>query len=164
MIQPRRLVRAIAVMPLLLAACARAESASTTDTILLADSAWTDAVLTEHLAVESDSAVAAWNRGDLAAYLAPFADSVVVVYPEGPETGRDRVEARQRRNQPWGGNPPTMQARVGRHSVTRLADDLAIQTVEVLLQPARLTPRSAWVTAVWRRLPEGWRVVHEQSF
>ena len=46
----------------------------------------------------------------------------------------------------------------------QVADDLAIQTAEVLLAPARLAPRAAWVTAVWRRLPDGWRVVHEQSF
>ena len=164
MIQPRRLVRALSLATFLLAACARAESAPPADSTRAADAAWTDSALTAYIAEQSDSGVAAWNRGDLAAYLAPFADSVVVVYPEGPETGRDRVEARQRRNQPWGGNPPTLQARIGRLAVTRLADDLAVQTVEVLLQPARLAPRAAWVTAVWRRHPDGWRIVHEQSF
>jgi ketosteroid isomerase-like protein len=151
------------LLALLVLGCATAESAPE-DSAIAATDVWGDSALAAYVTAQAESTTAAWNAGDLAAFLAPYADSVVVVYPEGPEVGRERVTARLRRNQPWGGNPPTMESRVGRSTIMRLSPDHAIQTVEIILRAPRLPERSHWVTAVWRRLPDGWRVVHEQAF
>src|SRR4051812_6072062 len=87
-----------------------------------------DSVLAAYVAAQADSGAAAWNRGDLVAFLAPYADSLVVVYPDGPVVGRNRIEALQRANAAWNGVRPADQARIGGSQLRRLDPDAAVQT------------------------------------
>ncbi len=124
----------------------------------------TDSALAAYVAAQAASGAAAWNRGDLAAFLAPYADSVVMVYPTGPLIGRDRLEALQRANVAWNGTQPIEQAAIGKSQLRRIGPDDALQTAEIILRRPAGEERRLWSTVVWKRTSTGWRVVHEQSF
>jgi ketosteroid isomerase-like protein len=115
------------------------------------------------IALLSQSCADAWNRGDLKAFLAPYADNAVVVYDSGPEKGIRSLETRLRRSQRWDGQPPQILARIGHSEVSLLDSVHALQTAEIIMQePARDV--HLWVTAVLKRTSRGWVVIHEQSF
>ena len=124
----------------------------------------TDTALALYVAAQADSGAAAWNRGDLRAFLAPYADSVVIVYPDGPLVGRDRLEAVQRANAAWNGARPPEQAAIGKSRLRRIGPGDALQTVEIILRRPGGGERRLWSTVLWTRTSAGWRVVHEQSF
>lgn len=115
------------------------------------------------LAALADSAAAAWNRGDLEGYLAPYADSAIVVVPSGPLSGRAQLREYLKPQRSWRG--PTEQHAEVRNSRTRWLDHThVIQTAEVVVRGGEQAERHSWATAVWARTPAGWRVIHEQSF
>ena len=138
-----------------LAGCARQSTASPVET---------DSALAQYVAAQAESGAAAWNRGDLTAFLAPYADSVVVVYPDGPIVGRDRLVALQRANVEWNGVPAVEQASRGASRMHRIAPDDALQIAEIVLRRTTGAERRLWATVLWHRTRTGWRVVHEQSF
>ena len=115
------------------------------------------------IALLSQSCADAWNRGDLKAFLVPYADDVVIVYASGPEKGILSLEARLRRSQRWDGQPPQNLARIGHSEVSLLDSVHALQTAEIIMrEPTRDV--HLWVTALLKKTSRGWIVIHEQSF
>jgi beta-aspartyl-peptidase (threonine type) len=110
--------------------------------------------------------VAAWNRGDLEGYMAGYWRSPQLTFFAGGTvtTGWDQTLARYRRRYQGEG---------------KAMGQLEFANLEVeLLGPAAALARGRWVlhfdapaakpaaglfTVVLRRLPEGWRVVHDHS-
>jgi ketosteroid isomerase-like protein len=115
------------------------------------------------IALLSQACADAWNRGDLEAFLAPYADNVVIVYDSGPEKGIRSLEARLRRSQRWDGQSPQNRATLGHSEVSLLDSVHALQTAEIVIhEPARDV--HLWVTSVLMKTNRGWIVIHEQSF
>jgi len=115
-----------------------------------------------HINEQSRASAAAWNRGDLNAFLLPYASDVVVVRSSGRELGVQRLKAQLQRDQAWAG-PPLLKARVEESKVKQLSPKIAVQTALVVLSGPGHRDVRVWVTSIWERRSEGWRVVHEQS-
>lgn len=111
----------------------------------------------------SNSGVEAWNRGDLDAYLAPYADSVVIVTASGPLTNKAQLRELMQGQQAWGGRP-LREARLRGSRLRWLDSSHVVQTAEVVLQGGDQPDAQSWLTAVWAHTAAGWRVIHEQSF
>ena len=115
------------------------------------------------IATLSQSGVAAWNRGDLDGYLAPYADSIVVVTPKGTLTTKAELRQLMQGQQAWRGRPPREAGL--RNSQFRLLDAThVVQTAEVVLRGGDQPEGGSWLTAIWAHTAAGWRVIHEQSF
>lgn len=104
-----------------------------------------------------DTAVAAWNRGDLDAHVSIYADTGTGGPPIRPG-GRSRARLSLA---PLFADPrPTL--RVDSLTVSPLGRDYVLASGKWLLSGAGST-RSGWFTHVWARLPVGWRIVYEHS-
>mgnify|MGYP001331247009 CR=1 FL=1 len=103
----------------------------------------------------------AWDRGDIDAFMAGYADSVCFVGPKGSTCGRAAVAANYRTHYPD-------KAAMG---------DLSFDRLEIL----GAGPDNAWCTGAWRivraqdtlgggfsllwqRRPEGWRCLRDHSY
>ena len=103
------------------------------------------------------SSVAAWNRGDLEAHVAIYADSGTGGPPFGPG-GRARARAFLGRY--FTASRPAL--RVDSLDVRPLGAGYVLATGRY-----RLTRRGAeeagWFTEIWQQTARGWRIVHEHS-
>jgi len=104
----------------------------------------------------------AWNRGDIDAFMNGYARSVSTVFVSedevrrGWETVRDRYRAKY-----------SNQAKMGTLSfseieVTMLSPDAAVVLGRWKLKRADDEPHGRF-TLIFKRLPEGWRIVHDQT-
>jgi uncharacterized protein (TIGR02246 family) len=112
------------------------------------------------LALEAETA-AAWNRADLAAHVAAYADSAVFMAP-GPVVGRHRIRASLERSF-WREGRPVQQLRYENVELRPLGRDQAIMTGKFVLSGGGRADKSGWFTLLWQRTPEGWRIVHDHS-
>jgi uncharacterized protein (TIGR02246 family) len=144
------------VLTTLLASCASIQSGARV-------SSASDADFAREITAVSQACAEAWNRGDLHAYLAPYSHDVVVVYKSGPEKGRTLLEARLRKAQRWDGQRPRNLARIGYSEASRIGDDHALQTAQVIIQESTGEVQ-LWITSILMKNAGSWVVVHEQSF
>lgn len=123
-----------------------------------------DEVLAPQITALSRAGVEAWNCGDLASYLSAYAPDVVMVYPTGPEKGRMLLEARLRVVERWEGYPPKRTAQIEKCNVRRLDRDHVLQTALIVTGDGSGYSHQTWVSSIFERAAEGWKVIHEQSF
>ena len=109
-----------------------------------------------------DSTAAGWNRGDLAPYLAAYADSATEMLSTGPAGGRDAIEKTMREGF-WRTGRPTQQLRYEHLDVRLLDGDHALVTGQYVLSGGGRADRSGWFTTIWARTPNGWRMIHDHS-
>lgn len=145
--------RSSLVLPfLVLAACARTPAAE-------APRAAAD-LRAELLPIEQATADA-WNRADLDAHVAAYADSAVFMAP-GPVAGRERIRASLARGF-WRDGRPAQQLRYEALDVRPLGARHALMTGRFVLHGGGRPERSGWFTLVWERTDAGWRIVHDHS-
>jgi ketosteroid isomerase-like protein len=109
-----------------------------------------------------DSMAAGWNRGDLHAYLSGYADSAVTRNSEGFVVGVAAAE-KVMRDGYWKTGRPEQALHFEHLAIRQLAPDVAIATGEYALSGGGQANHTGWFTTVWKRMPAGWRCVHDHS-
>ena len=103
----------------------------------------------------------AWNRGDLDAFVAPYADNSTYMTPAGPI---DKVATRARyASKYFTGGKPDQQVRFDQCTVRPLGADYALMTGRFTLTGGNTADKSGWFTLIWTRTPAGWRILHDHS-
>ena len=117
----------------------------------------------EILRVLEDQA-AAWNRGDLDAFLSGYRRSAETVFAGGGKVHRGFDAMARRYREAY----PTTE-KMGRLSFSDLtferleADEAVVTgTWELDIAGAEKRPRGVFAL-IWRKLPEGWKIVHDHT-
>lgn len=103
------------------------------------------------------ASVAAWNRGDLEAHVAVYAESASV----GPPFTRDG-RARARANLAPFFAPARRTLGIDSLSFVSLTGGHGVASGRYTLVGGE-RGRSGWFTEAWANTPQGWRIVHEHS-
>ena len=109
-----------------------------------------------------DTSVAAWNRGDLTAHVAIYADSAVLL----PATeGRGPAQARRTLERFFVVPAERPVLALDSLQLTPLGDAHVLVRGQYVLQGGRVdgTPRRGWFTEVWAQTAAGWRIIHDHS-
>jgi uncharacterized protein (TIGR02246 family) len=107
-----------------------------------------------------DAQIAAWNRGDLEAFCALYADDAVFASPTGLHRGREAVLERYRKRYPDRAAMGTLAFE--KEDVRATADAVSIVARWRLSYPDK--PEASGLTlVVLRRTPDGWRLVQDAS-
>lgn len=117
------------------------------------------------IARELQASAERWNAGDLEGFLAPYLDAPETTFVSGGGLlrGRDAIEQRYRSTY-WADGRARDALRFGDLEVTLLGADHALVTGRYLLYDAAGTQTGTGpFTLVYRRTPEGWRIVHDHS-
>jgi len=109
-----------------------------------------------------DSTAAGWNRGDLAAYMAMYADTTTSMAPTGIVRGKAATEQVMRSGF-WRNGRPAQQLHYEHVEVRMLGADHALVTGEYVLTGAGRPDRTGWFTTIWARTDAGWRMIHDHS-
>lgn len=111
-----------------------------------------------------DAQTAAWNRGDIAGFCAPYAEDCVFLSPTGLQRGQKTVQDRYTKK--YGAAKQTM----GRLALEVLDARVTPASVSVAMrwslswEPAQKKPPAAGLSLiVWQRLPGGWRLIQDAS-
>ena len=114
------------------------------------------------LIAQLEATTTPWNKGDLDAFIAPYAASSTFMTREGP-IGREAMREHYRQTYfgPTGGKPRPL--RFERITVRPLGDDHALMTGRFVLTGVGTPDATGWFTLVWVRMPEGWRILHDHS-
>lgn len=107
------------------------------------------------------STAVAWNRGDLDAFVAPYADEATYMTATGP-IGRDAIKARYASKYFTGGKPD-QQVRFDQVVVRPLGEGHALMTGRFTLSGGGQPDKSGWFSLVWTRTSSGWRILHDHS-
>ena len=108
-----------------------------------------------------DTSVLMWNRGDLDAHVAVYADSALLL--PGVEA-RGRVQARRTLASYFA--DPIARPRLALDSLrlAPLGSGYVLATGQYVLEGGTVSgPRRGWFTEVWGRTPDGWRIIHDHS-
>ena len=107
------------------------------------------------------ASVVAWNRGDLEAHVGVYADSAILL-PPGPQLGRAQARSNFTSYFAAGTRRPVLHLDSLR--VEALTPEAVLATGQWVLDEATgRGSRRGWFTELWRRTPQGWRIVHEQA-
>jgi len=108
------------------------------------------------------NSVAAWNRGDLAAHVAIYADSAVLLPATG---GRGPAQARGTLERFFLVATDRPVLALDSLELIALGNAQVLVRGQYVLQGGRVygTPRRGWFTEVWAQTAQGWRIVHEHS-
>jgi ketosteroid isomerase-like protein len=109
-----------------------------------------------------DASAAGWNRGDLDAHVAAYADSATFMTGNGPIQGKDLVRDALRRSF-WREGRPVQSLRFDRVEVRPLGGDYALATGHFVLSGGGQPERSGWFSLTWTRTAAGWRILHDHS-
>jgi ketosteroid isomerase-like protein len=105
----------------------------------------------------------AWNEGNLAAHVAPYADSAAMMGRNGPFYGRDRISASLERNF-WKDGKPLQQLKFEQVVVRMLTGEKsAVVTGKFILTGGGKPDASGWFTTVWQKEKGGWKIVMDHS-
>jgi beta-aspartyl-peptidase (threonine type) len=104
----------------------------------------------------------AWNRGDMAGHVAIYTDSASMMTSRGPMFGRDSIANGLARSF-WKDGKPTQQLRFEDLVVRPLGADYALVTGAFILSGGEKAETRGRYTLVWRRTPDGWRLIHDHS-
>lgn len=108
------------------------------------------------------ASAAGWNRADMAAHLAIYADSATFMTGDGPIVGKASTRAALERAF-WRDGRPKQQLRFERVAVRPLGARHALATGRFTLSGGGEADRSGWFSLTWERTPAGWRVLHDHS-
>ena len=114
------------------------------------------AVNAEQLIRLLESTSGAWNRGDLDAFVAPYAEDATYMTAAGPIL-KDAMRTRYAAKYFTGGHPD-QQVRFDECRVRPLGEDYALMTGRFTLSGGKTPERSGWFSLVWMRTPGGWRI------
>lgn len=103
-----------------------------------------------------------WNRGDLDAHLAPYADTATFMTSRGPERGRARTRELLERSF-WTGGRPRQQLDFSELEVRPLGATHALVTGRFRLSGGGEAEKTGRFSLVWGRTAEGWRILHDHS-
>lgn len=149
----------IAALLVLAAVSPACSSGSTPEAVTpVADTAGVRAELERTLTAMAD----AWNAGDLAGHIAPYADSATMMTGRGPEGGRERIGEMLSRAF-WRDGRPLQQLRFEQVLVRPIGERGAVVTGRFILSGGGRDDQSGRFTTVWERTADGWRIVHDHS-
>ena len=116
------------------------------------------AEITAALAASADG----WNRGDLDAHLAPYADSTTFMTRSGPVRGRDRTRESLRRAY-WQEGRPKQSLRFESLEVRMLGPEHALVLGRFILSGGGAQDQTGWFSLTWAHTADGWRIIHDHS-
>ena len=103
----------------------------------------------------------AWNRGDLAAFVADYDDSATFVTGKGL-VGKEEM-ARRYAEKYFHAGKPDQTLRFEEVRVRPLGEGLALSTGRWAVSGGGKPEQSGWFSLVWKRTPGGWKIVHDHS-
>ena len=104
---------------------------------------------------------AAWNRGDVDGFMAPYAESATYMTPAGL-IGVDALRARYLAKY-FTGTKPDQQLRFDQLEVRALGTDHALMTGRFTLVGGGKPDQTGRFSLTWMRMPAGWRILHDHS-
>jgi uncharacterized protein (TIGR02246 family) len=104
----------------------------------------------------------AWNRGDIDAFMNGYARSASTVFVSGDEVGRGWETVRERYQKKYSDRAKMGTLGFSDIEVTMLSQDAAVVLGRWNLKRASDEPHGQF-TLVFKRLPEGWRIVHDHT-
>lgn len=109
-----------------------------------------------------DTTAAGWNRGDLAAYLSAYADSVSGNGASGFDMTKADIERTMRAGF-WRSGRPAQSLRYQELRIRMLGRDHALVNGVFVLSGAGRPERKGLFTTVWARTSAGWRMIADHS-
>lgn len=103
----------------------------------------------------------AWDAGDIAGFMAGYADGVCFVSARGTTCGKEEVTGNYRRSYPDKSAMGDLSFDIG--EVLSAGDDHAWVTGEWTLHREADTLGGGF-TLLWQRSPEGWRIVRDHTY
>lgn len=109
-----------------------------------------------------DSTAAGWNRGDLATYMSPYADSAVGAGAGSFDVGKAAIERTMRAGF-WREGRPAQALHYEHIRVRMLGADYALVNGEFVLTGGGRPERRGLFSTVWARTSDGWRMINDHS-
>jgi uncharacterized protein (TIGR02246 family) len=109
-----------------------------------------------------DSTAAGWNRGDLAVYMSPYADSAVGAGAGSFDVGKAAIERTMRAGF-WRNGRPVQDLHYENIRVRMLGADYALVNGEFVLTGGGRPERRGLFSTVWARTSDGWRMINDHS-
>lgn len=104
----------------------------------------------------------AWNRGDIDAFMNGYARSASTVFVSEDEVGRGWETVRDRYRVKYSDRAKMGTLSFSEIEVTMLSSDAAVVLGRWKLKRAKDEPHGRF-TLIFKRLPEGWRIVHDHT-
>jgi len=104
----------------------------------------------------------AWNRGDIDAFMNGYAQSASTVFVSGDEVTRGWDTVRERYRRKYSDRTKMGTLTFSEIEVTPLSADSAVVLGRWKLQRANDQPHGRF-TLVFKRLPEGWRIILDHT-
>ena len=104
----------------------------------------------------------AWNRGDIDAFMNGYARSTSTVFVSEDEVGRGWETVRDRYRVKYSDRAKMGTLSFSDVEVTTLSPDAAVVLGRWRLKRANDEPKGRF-TLIFKRLPEGWRIVHDHT-
>ncbi len=109
-----------------------------------------------------DQQVAAWNRGDIEAFMRGYARSPETTFVSGDRVTRGWQTVFDRYRRAYDTRAKMGQLAFSELEIELLGNDVALVVGRWELKRAQDAPHGRF-TLVFRRLPEGWRIVHDHT-
>lgn len=108
--------------------------------------------------------VAAWNQGDLNEYMKGYWNSPELIFIGGARENRGYQAALERYKKSYQGTGREMgRLDFSELRITLLSPDSAYATGKFHLKMSNGKEPTGRFTLIWRKFPEGWRIVHDHS-
>jgi uncharacterized protein (TIGR02246 family) len=104
----------------------------------------------------------AWNRGDIDGFMNGYARSPSTVFVSGDEVRRGWETVRERYRQKYSDHAKMGTLTFSDIEITPLSADAAVVLGRWRLKRATDDPHGRF-TLIFKRLPEGWRIVHDHT-
>jgi uncharacterized protein (TIGR02246 family) len=104
---------------------------------------------------------AAWNDGDLDAFIAPYDSASTFMTLQGP-VGKSELKRRYA-SKYFAAGKPDQQLVYDSLRVRPLGSDYLLMTGRYLLSGSGKPEQAGWFSLVWRRTARGWRILHDHS-
>ncbi len=104
----------------------------------------------------------AWNRGDIDAFMSGYVRSASTVFVSEDEVGRGWETVRDRYRVKYSDRAKMGTLSFSETEVTMLSSDAAVVLGRWKLKRAKDEPHGRF-TLIFKRLPEGWRIVHDHT-
>jgi uncharacterized protein (TIGR02246 family) len=104
----------------------------------------------------------AWNRGDIDGFMNGYARSPSTVFVSGDEVRRGWETVRERYRQKYSDHEKMGTLTFSDVDITALSADAAVVLGRWRLKRANDEPHGRF-TLIFKRLPEGWRIVHDHT-
>ena|ERR1700751_3071976 len=104
----------------------------------------------------------AWNRGDIEAFMNGYARSASTVFVSGDDVTRGWETVRDRYRVKYSDRAKMGTLSFSDIEVTMLSEDAAVVLGRWKLKRASDEPHGRF-TLIFKRLPEGWRIVHDHT-